>query len=160
MQLLLRVPASLSAPLVGSLALLITNTPVKWLDECCSEAVNSSPWHVSFTIMWIIYFRSFSFKGPNSPTDKWAAGLCRKYCPNVAKYWRCKEDIKLLFINQNVLKAFLLALCCRWCLSKSWVFPMNPILIYGIFVCQTDVLSFVYVVMLILWLLLKHICYD
>lgn len=31
-QLQHRVPAVLMAPLVGSLALLITNTPVKWLD--------------------------------------------------------------------------------------------------------------------------------
>lgn len=78
MQLLHRVPAIRMAPLVGSLALLITSTPVKRLDSCCSEAVNLSPWRVSFTIMWIIYFRIFSFKGPDSPTDKWAAGLCRK----------------------------------------------------------------------------------
>lgn len=97
------------APLVGFLAFLITSTPVKWLDECCSEAVNASPWPVSFTVPWIIYFRIF-FQGPNSPTDKWAAGLCREYCPNVAKYWLHKGDIKLLFINLNVLKAFLLAL--------------------------------------------------
>lgn len=40
MQLLHGVPAILRVPLVGSLALLITDVPVKWLDLCCSEAVN------------------------------------------------------------------------------------------------------------------------
>lgn len=41
MQLLHGGPAILRVPLVGSLALLITDVPVKWLDLCCSEAVKS-----------------------------------------------------------------------------------------------------------------------
>lgn len=99
-------------PAGGCLTLLITNTPVKWLDWCCSETVNSSPWHVSFTIMWIIYFRSFSFNGPDSPTDKWAVGLCRKYCPNIAQYWPCKGDgyQAAVYKFECLKKAFLLAL--------------------------------------------------
>lgn len=72
--------------------------------------------------METIYLGSFSFKGPDCPTDKWAAGQCRNSCPNVAKYWLhngISSCCLFIWMSASIPAC---SLCYRWCLSQSEFF--------------------------------------
>lgn len=117
--LLPAVPTIPATPVV-TLTRLVTRPPARRLDGCDPRAGGSNPGRVSLRTLWIMHFAAFlSQRAQTALQISELLGCVENIVPTLPNIDLARGDIELLFIHRDVFTAFLLALCCRWCLCKS-----------------------------------------